>query len=56
MVSWGLSNLMILNSQLDRQKASSSQLFNRHRSGSAFNTGHLIDNNTRIKSKIIFRK
>jgi hypothetical protein len=52
-VFWGLRSLMILNFWLGR-KASGSQLFSRHRSGSAFNTGHLFDNNIRKKPKTTF--
>jgi hypothetical protein len=48
----GLCNLMILNFRLS-WKASSSQFFGHHRSGSTFNTGHLVDSNINKKSKAI---
>jgi hypothetical protein len=38
---------MILNFRLSWK----AQFFSRHRSGSAFNTGHLVDNNIIKKSK-----
>jgi hypothetical protein len=53
LVFWGLSNLMILNFRLG-QKASCSQFFSRHRSGSAFSAGHLFDSNISKKSKTTF--
>jgi hypothetical protein len=50
---WELCGLRILNFRLGR-KASCSQLLGRHRSGSAFNMGHLINSNTIERSKTIF--
>jgi hypothetical protein len=53
---WRLSNLGFLNFLLSGRNASSSQLFDRHGSSGAFNTGHLIGSNTKARSKMFFCK
>jgi hypothetical protein len=50
---WEPCGLRILNFWLGR-KASCSQLLGRHRSGSAFNSGHLINSSTIEKLKMVF--